>query len=234
MISIRKLFGALALAALFCSSAFGLQVVDGVPGHNSHIKISRNELTSIVVERAKIKTLLFTEGELAIEPDREQGIVFVRPLVFDKPINVRVLVVGGGTYNLILQVEDIPQEDVVIRQPFAAADARQTADVPASALPGRIKALVTGMASEEAPTAFDYRARNQEIALWEGTRFVLLGTYSSRGLVGEKYKLTNTGKATVRMVEQEFYRKGVFAIAVENMQLEPGQATHVYVVRGDL
>lgn len=48
---------------------------------------------------------------------------------------------------------------------------------------------------------------------------------------GEKYRLTNTGKTALRLVEQELYRKGVVAVAIEQMQLEPGQTTSVHVVR---
>jgi conjugal transfer pilus assembly protein TraK len=51
--------------------------------------------------------------------------------------------------------------------------------------------------------------------------------------VGEKFKLTNTGKSVIRLVEQELYRKGVVAVAIENMQLEAGQSTNIYVVRSN-
>ncbi|MFX6074743.1 conjugal transfer protein TraK, partial [Acinetobacter baumannii] len=33
------------------------------------------------------------------------------------------------------------------------------------------------------------------------------------------------------MLEQEFYRKGVAAVSVENLTLQPGATTFLYVVR---
>lgn len=57
--------------------------------------------------------------------------------------------------------------------------------------------------------------------------------YNERELVGEKYVLTNTGKTPMRLVEQELYRKGVVAVAIENMHLEAGQSTNIYVVRSN-
>lgn len=96
-----------------------------------------------------------------------------------------------------------------------------------------VRSLVAAMALEEPPNSADVRTANQEFALWENTRFVMTAVYNERELVGEKYLLTNTGTTPIRLVEQEFYRKGVVAVAVENMQLEAGQDTNVYVVRSN-
>ena len=96
-----------------------------------------------------------------------------------------------------------------------------------------VRNLVASMALEEPPNSADVRTTNQEFALWENTRFVMTAVYTERELVGEKYLLTNTGKTPIRLVEQELYRKGVVAVAIENMQLEAGQATNIYVVRSN-
>ena len=75
---------------------------------------------------------------------------------------------------------------------------------------------------------------NQEVTLWEGTKFILTATYQSRNMVGEKYRLHNISKETLRITEQELFRKGVMAVAIENLVLDPGQSTNVYVIRGGL
>lgn len=100
-----------------------------------------------------------------------------------------------------------------------------------SSMDKQVRALVAAMALEEPPNTIDMRPTRQEFALWENTRFVMTAVYNERELVGEKYTLTNTGKTPMRLVEQELYRKGVVAVAIENMQLESGQTTNVYVVR---
>ena len=89
------------------------------------------------------------------------------------------------------------------------------------------------MALEEPPSSVEMRATQQEFALWENTRFLMVAVYNERELVGEKYVLTNTGKTPMRLAEQELYRKGVVAVAIENMQLESGQSTNIYVVRSN-
>jgi conjugal transfer pilus assembly protein TraK len=188
--------------------------------------------------------MLATDGELTYEKDTDRGQLFIRPVVLNKPINVRLISTSGATYNLILSAVDIPQEDVIIREPFAAKmdragtggsfTASQSKRSGINPSQGKtIRDLVAVMALEEPPSTANVRAADEELALWENTRFVLTAIYQDRGLVGEKYTLTNTGKTQIRLVEQELYRKGVLAVAIENMNLAPGQSTSVYVVRAN-
>ena len=49
-------------------------------------------------------------------------------------------------------------------------------------------------------------------------------------LVGEKYQLTNVSKQRMVIDERELYRRGVLAVMVETLELEPGESTQVMVV----
>jgi conjugal transfer pilus assembly protein TraK len=233
---IRYIFAATAIVASFQASA--LQTVDAVEGHNSFVKISAKETTRIAVEGGKIRSLIATDGELTVEKDDDRGQIFIRPTVLQKPINVRLITSSGATYNLVMQAVDIPQEDLIIREPFAArgdryAQKESGRKSAAGTMTKTVRALVASMAMEEAPSSVEVRSENKEFALWENTKFILTAVYSERELVGEKFKLTNTGKSVIRLVEQELYRKGVVAVAIENMQLEAGQSTNIYVVRSN-
>ena len=226
-----------AILAVASLNANALQTVEPVEGHNSFVKISAKETTRIAIEGGKIRSLIGTDGELTVEKDEERGQVFVRPVVLNKPINVRLIAASGATYNLVMQAVDIPQEDVIVRESFAARSANSVVGSTKKGASGgmakTVRALVAAMALEEPPSSADYHPANQEFALWENTRFVMTAVYNERELVGEKYTLTNTGKTPIRLVEQELYRKGVVAVAIENMQLEAGQATNIYVVRSN-
>lgn len=217
--------------------AHALQTVEPVEGHNAFVKISTKETTRIVIEGAKIRSLVATDGELAVEKDEERGQLFIRPLVVGKPINARVISSSNATYNLVMQPIDVPQEDIIIKEPFERRaqkeSDRSNRKGSVGGLTSTVKGLMTAMAMEEPPSSVDARATNQELTLWENTKFVMTGVYSERELVGEKYRLTNTGKTPIRMVEQEFYRRGVVAIAIENMVVDSGQSTNVYVIRSN-
>ena len=49
-------------------------------------------------------------------------------------------------------------------------------------------------------------------------------------LVGEKYQLTNVSKQRMVIDERELYRRGVLAVMVETLELEPGESTQIMVV----
>jgi hypothetical protein len=56
------------------------------------------------------------------------------------------------------------------------------------------------------------------------------GAHAGRRLVGEKYQLTNVSKQRMVIDERELYRRGVLAVMVETLELEPGESTQVMVV----
>lgn len=220
---------------LLAPQAFGLQIVEPIEGQNTFVKVSSLETTRVVIEGGKIQTLLATEGELSVEKDEDRGQVFIRPLIQNKAINVRIISASGSTYNLVLQAVDIPQEDIIIKEPFTSkTKALDNSKLATSQTNARIiKYLVSTMALDEPPTFADVKKTKQEFTLWENTKFIMTAIYYERSMVGEKFELTNMGKTTMKLVEQEFYRKGVLAVAIENHTLEPGQATNVYVLRGN-
>ena len=149
------LAAAFALASL---NAFALQTVDPVEGQNSFVKISAKETTRLYIDGGKIRSLIATDGELTVEKDDDRGQLFVRPVVLNKPINVRVIASSGTTYNLVMQAVDIPQEDIVIREPFNVRAERNVAagaggkKGAASGMDRTVRSLVAAMALEEPPS----------------------------------------------------------------------------------
>ena len=227
-----------ATAAVVSFNAYALQEVNPVEGQNAFVKISAKETTRLYIDGGKIRSFIATDGELTVEKDDDRGQLFIRPVILNKPINVRVIAGSGATYNLVMQAVDIPQEDIVIKESssFRSASSGETGKSKrgaASSTDKQVRSLVAAMALDEPPTSVEMRATQQEFGLWENTRFVMVAVYNERELVGEKYVLTNSGKTPMRLVEQELYRKGVVAVAIENMQLEAGQSTNIYVVRSN-
>lgn len=225
---------ATAFVFVVAGSAHALQVVDPVEGHNSFVKISAKELTRVAVENGKLSSLIVSDGELVVEKDADRGQIFIRPLILNKPINVRLITSSGRTYSMVMQAVDIPQEDIIIREPAQKGEKSASGETKATSHSAALKALITTMASPEPAAGSDIKKMNQEITLWENTKFFLTATYQSRNMVGEKYRLHNIGKESLRIAEQELFRKGVMAVAIENLILDPGQSTNVYVVRGGL
>ncbi len=231
----RRIRIAAAFASMVAAGgAHALQIIDPVEGHNSFIKISAKELTRIAVENGKLSSLIVSDGELIVEKDADRGQIFIRPLILNKPINVRLITSSGRTYSMVMQAVDIPQEDIIVREATQKGEKAAGSESKATSHVAAMKALITTMANPEPAASADIKKMNQEITLWEGTKFFLTATYQSRNMVGEKYRLHNTSKDTLRIAEQELFRKGVMAVAIENLIIDPGQSTNVYVIRGGL
>lgn len=221
---------------LYTAQAAALQIIEPVEGQNSFAKISAQETTRIVIDGGKIKSMIATDGEIAVEKDEERGQVFIRPLILEKPINIRLITASGATHNLVLQPVDVPQEDIVIRESDkmnGQSAAKPVATDSVSSDEALLRNLFLAMASDEPVPGVYVKQTPKEYLLWENTQFVRTATYKWQYLNGEKYRLTNTGKEEMRVVEPEFYTAGVKAIAIRNMTIKPGQSTDIYIIRGE-
>lgn len=179
------------------------------------------------------------KGEIVLECDRDKGEIYVRPAGDSKkPLNLFVSS-ATATYTLLLTRSDVPADTIVIRDKNAKA-ARKDENGAFQGPAGRnsshirgLKAMLVAMASDRVP--FDVRVEevNVQKALWTEAKFTLMRVYEGRGLIGEKYLLTNVSNETMVLAEQEFDREDghVAGVAIENHNLRPGESTSVYVIR---
>lgn len=178
-------------------------------------------------------------GEIALECDRDKGEIYVRPVGDStKPVNLFVSS-ANATYTLLLRRSDTPSDTIVIRDRtarLAGPELSPARQGPLGASANHIramKALLVAMASDQVAPDVRVEEIDRPIQLWSEAKFSLMRTYEGRGLVGEKYLLTNISDQTMVLAEQEFDREegGVVGIAIENLNLRPGESTSVYVIR---
>jgi len=176
-------------------------------------------------------------GEIVLECDVDKGEIYVRPVGTSvKPVNLFVSS-QHATYTLLLRRSDTPADTIVIRdkspriakldQPASSASGRQAQHIRS------LKAMLTAMASDRVPTDIRVDEVNRPIQLWAESRFSLVRLYEGRGLIGERYILTNISNQNMVLAEQEFDREsgGVIGVSIENHNLRPGESTTVYVIR---
>lgn len=178
-------------------------------------------------------------GEIMLECDRDKGEIYVRPVGSStKPVNLFISS-AHATYTLLLRRSDTPSDTIVIRDKttrLAGTDLAAKRQGPLGASANHIramKALLVAMASDRVAMDMPVTEVNRPIPLWNEAKFSLTRTVEGRGLVGEKYLLTNVSNQTMVLAEQEFDRTGgnVVGIAIENLNLRPGESTSVYVIR---
>lgn len=178
-------------------------------------------------------------GEIAIECDKDRGEIYLRPMgKAKKPINLFVSS-AQATYTLILERSDVPADTIVIRDKSmrqSTGNASGAPDLlPATRGPVHLrtmKSMLVAMASDRTPTDIRVEEVNRPVQLWLESQFTLVRLYKGRGLIGEKYLLTNVSDQPMILAEPEFDKGGdVEGASVENHNLRPGESTSVYVIR---
>lgn len=250
------------LLLLSSKSAFALQVVEASDGVSVEAVLSVKEPTRIRIDGASITNVFGNiyssncgsqaaagvtnpsgapatpsvnpTGEVVLECDADRGEIYVRPVGgIGKPVNLFVSS-QHATYTLVLRRSDTPADTIVIRdksprkaQQPSSPDARQTSHVRS------IKAMLVAMSSDRVPSDIRVEEVNRPIQLWAEARFSLVRLFEGRGLIGERYLLTNVSDQPMVLAEQEFDREtgGVLGVSIETHNLRPGESTTVYVIR---
>ena len=175
-------------------------------------------------------------GEIVLECDTDKGEIYVRPVGgAGKPVNLFVSS-QFATYTLLLRRSDTPADTIVIRDKAPRIAKADQSPAPTTRQPQHIralKAMLVAMASDRVPTDVRVEEVNRPMQLWVEARFSLTRLYEGRGLIGERYMLTNVSNQTMVLAEQEFDRDAgnVLAVSIENHNLRPGESTTVYVIR---
>ena len=175
-------------------------------------------------------------GEIVLECDVDKGEIYVRPVGNSvKPVNLFVSS-QHATYTLLLRRSDTPADTIVIRDKSLRVAKSDQATSAAGRQPQHVralKAMLVAMGSDRVPTDIRVDEINRPIQLWVEARFALVRLYEGRGLIGERYVLTNISNQDMVLAEQEFDRESgtVLAVSIENHNLRPGESTTVYVIR---
>jgi conjugal transfer pilus assembly protein TraK len=180
-------------------------------------------------------------GEIVLECDTDKGEIYVRPVGklegnIGKPVNLFVSS-PYATYTLLLRRSDTPADTIVIRDKAPRQARAELGNANSSARQAQhvrsLKAMLVAMASDRVPTDIRVEEVSRPVRLWMEASFWLTRVYEGRGLIGERYLLTNISNQNMVLAEQEFDREAgaVLGVAIENHNLRPGESTAVYVIR---
>jgi conjugal transfer pilus assembly protein TraK len=219
-----------------------VQYVDATEGSAKTVMVSSKELTRIAIEGGKILKVQVTRGEIESNKDNENGEIYLKPLV-KKSINVFVVSEGGKNYLLTLKPSDMPADSIVIRE---AALNNQRADLEernareqrraiarnSEAYMSAVKKFIYGMATGNLGDDITKTISGEQVPLWDEALLIRTARYNTPDLFGQSLTLNNTSSSVMVIEEQEFYKKGVVAVSIKQLVLQPGEQTEIFVVSG--
>lgn len=221
---------------LFSAQVFALQVQTAIEGVPLDFDIAQQELTHIKVENDRIKSVKSATEQLVLEPDEEQGHLFLRPLAKVTPsvpdeqpecLQIFIITEQGKTIGLRLHPQDIPAESISIKTDVEV-ELPQTVLTPEDSMIELMQALLNQQILEgytvdrklESTIPIFLELPTQQIALYVG-----------KSWMGLALRIQNTTRKTLLLEERHFYTPGVRAVALSQKKLRPRQSTTVYMVR---
>lgn len=234
---LKKSLSAILLLSLLATEASATQLVENADRGHVQVNISVNETNRLAIEGRRIANVVpSVKGVLAGQKDEALGAYYFT-LASESSnhgtVTVFVSDEKGVTYKLILVPRPVAGEEIVIRPPSekATPSGRAAADGRTVSYQRRVKDLMLVMADDELKDSVESVAVNKDVPLWKEGRLTLVAKYMDGDMVGEKYRLTNVSPSEMLLVEQELYRRGVRAVAVEHHTLMQGDGTDIYIVR---
>jgi len=226
-------------------SALAVKVLDADLSDSLTARISDHDPNRIRIADGYIATAVGPRnGRIAIETNDKQGEIFIRinenDPGKDKAFTLFLTDAHGRDYNLLLKPRNIAGKSIMIIRSHTHRPAPKTRNpVGVSVRSERIKRLIRQMALNEPAHRCTASAKDRRVPLWKGTDFRLRRTLKCGDFTVDRYRLTNTGGAEMRVAEQELYADGVAAVAVERLRLNQsgvvslasGASTAVIIVR---
>lgn len=219
------------LISLFAASSHALTSLMVADGQTVQAKISAIAPNRLKINGGRIRKITGAEGVLNVKPMPDLGEIHftVKSGKVGRAIDLFVIDDKGNTYSLILTPVRMPAESIVLHR--INADREKAYEWEKStAYTTTLKNLLKLMAKGDIPEGYEVIDRNKMIPLWSEVRLVLKKRYTGATLRGFCYEIENVDQKPLKMAEQEFYKKGVLAVAIEQHELMPGEKTNIFIV----
>lgn len=229
------------LSTCFFSFAYAEQRVQANEYQAQSANISKEQLSSISIDGGRIAHLKYLDGDLEVDHDAQTGQVFVRALN-NRTSTVFVISENGQTYLLQLSPKSRNGDSIIIDVRQKIADAQKAngfAQRPPRSITNNsnsyetaikqfIRAVLTGKTDEFG--VMRHLVPYETVPLWKNTIFTRVNRFVAEDMQATVYQLTNTDKHSLIIREQEFYKRGVYAVAVKKQVLAPGEMAEVVVI----
>jgi TraK protein len=222
--------------------AHAQQLLLGEDGKDISIDIPAKGLTLFKAEGAKLLKVRHLEGELAIETDPEKGEVTIRPLkpsgvasfflvteTATIPVNAFIDKAGTGAKSVIVRVPALAPPPVV--SVAATRRAKGWQGPPQEYVRAIKNMVVAATAPQVDETSYEVVRRGKALAPIDALHVFHDSTISAvSGLTAYRYVITNSTDRRLTVDERRLYTGEALAVAIERVELEPGDATLAVIV----
>ena len=182
----------------------------------------------IAVTGKKITNAIYEASQLEVQTDAVTGQIFVFPKTKDA-VALFLTTEDKETHALTLIPQSVRSQEIVLgntkqkdgQTEIHAPRTFKETIISAPDLDKKVTRLIRALARNELPEGFHATNRCGSSCL---------KSLTSESLIGKVLVHQNTSEQSITLEEKLFYQKGVLAVAIENVHLEPKAMTRVYVI----
>ena len=251
---VSSLFIKLLLIVLIMTFSINVYASDYLVEDNGEIEvvISRENVNRFKIFYDRIKDIRSNPDELIVEADKAGGELFIRPVFGKNIIDAFIKTEKGFTYKIIFKVKDLPSQQIFLnrndltlknyadsdnlrRDKLKLIDENLYFDFNENYKLSVIN-LIRAMSSMTKLKEFSIINRDyQKLLSFNGIRVEWLYSYVKNdrsGISGEIANITNISDKEIEINEDTFLKKGVRAVRVERLKLQPKESCLLYFVGG--
>lgn len=223
-----------AVLAAMATPTYALQIKQGVDGGQVTATVSAGEISRIALAQDRIR-MVNGDTDIDITHDEVSGDIYIKPTVapLSKPLNLFVATEKGFTYQLLLLPENVPSEQILIRNADALAGSAEAqaweAQTPIHASVIEVMKATAGIIP---PPAGYVRKPIQGEAERQGALSVLkIFEVTGTALQGVALLVRNTGADAVTLTERDLFAPGQAAVWLPARTIGADETVTAYVVR---
>lgn len=212
-------------------SVSSLQIKEVYDGAEIHAKISADDINRLRVIDDKIRSVRGNAGELELTKDPELGEVYLRVTKknYKRPINLFVTTEKNSTYKLLLSPARIPSEQIFLRNLSTTSEPEK--NKIATFYKQDVIRLYKAMYNKQKTYQnYEVKGLTGEYILTESLKVRNLRRYQGDDYRGDIVEIENISDEDQFFTEMVFKGRGVSAVKIDNLLLEPGEKTLGYVV----
>jgi type-F conjugative transfer system secretin TraK len=214
------------------------------------VKVSKFNPNRLKVVGDRITNVRYNVEDLDLDYNQNSGEVFFKPKYKKDKFDIFLSTEMGNTYKLTLVVDDLPSQQIFIRkkdftlQNYAEGSilSREKEiednsyfnfdeDYKISAIN-----LIRLMESLKETKDFSIVSRDGGVLKYkEGLSVAWLFSFIKNDhstISGEVLRVTNKSSEKVDLKEEDFFKKGIRAVSLSKLTLEPKESCHLYQVGG--
>jgi conjugal transfer pilus assembly protein TraK len=214
----------LVITILFSISAYATQIKGVVDNETVSAKISSLDITRIIVQGDRIKSLKGIKGAYTRENDERSGEVFLQPsqLYQNSAFTVLIETEKERHFTLLLTPVAVPGGTLMLVPKGVgreeAAQFEKSSDYQTT-----ISHLIRDMATDAIPEGYAIKEVDEKTLYHFGNIATLrLKTiYQGLHFEGQIFELTNTQGFTITLDEKQFFKRGVSAVSLGSVTVSP-------------